>query len=305
MAEFQRIGDGPGGDGASPGEGGILSWATRVVRSMCCGTVTVGPRVILVGRLLGEGGYAFVHEATDTETGEHLALKRIVCQTADQLDAAQHEVRLHQRLGSHPHLMPLIASAVVPSRVGGGAQDVLMLMPLARGGTLADAIRAKAAVGAHISERQVLSTLAQTASALAHLHGAGGVSHRDVKPANVLLDVGSAPAPPSSAVADWEDRLPTITLIDYGSAGPAAVRCCSRSDALRLQDEASRQCSMAYRAPELWEPPSDGGGSNGNGRGAAGGSAGDGGGSVGVLASEPAARGSDAADDDDFNPFAG
>ncbi len=142
MAEFQRIGDGPGGDGASPGEGGILSWATRVVRSMCCGTVTVGPRVILVGRLLGEGGYAFVHEATDTETGEHLALKRIVCQTADQLDAAQHEVRLHQRLGSHPHLMPLIASAVVPSRVGGGAQDVLMLMPLARGGTLADAIRA-------------------------------------------------------------------------------------------------------------------------------------------------------------------
>lgn len=142
MAEFQRIGDGPAGDGAAPGDAGILTWATRAIRSMCCGTVTVGPRVILVGRLLGEGGYAFVHEATDTETGERLALKRIVCQTADQLDAAQREVRLHQRFGSHPHLMPLVASAVVPSRVGGGAQDVLLLLPLAWGGTLAEAIRA-------------------------------------------------------------------------------------------------------------------------------------------------------------------
>jgi len=104
--------------------------------------------------------------------------------------------------------------------------------------------------GTHLSEQAVLSVLADVARGLAHMHGAGGVAHRDVKPANVLLGVG----PPSTGLT----AAPAATLIDYGSAAPVVVALPDRPAALRLQDEASRHSSMAYRAPELWEPSAPG-----------------------------------------------
>ena len=45
-------------------------------------------------------------------------------------------------------------------------------------------------------------------------------------------------------------------LMDLGSYGPAVVKVKSRSQALLIQDEAATKCSLAYRAPELFDVPS-------------------------------------------------
>ncbi|KAI8321527.1 Pkinase-domain-containing protein [Martensiomyces pterosporus] len=71
-------------------------------------------------------------------------------------------------------------------------------------------------------------------------HGASGITayaHRDIKLANVML-------------AD-DGRTPI--LMDFGSVGAARYSARTRSDALRIQDDAAENCTMAYRAPELFD----------------------------------------------------
>jgi serine/threonine kinase 16 len=46
-------------------------------------------------------------------------------------------------------------------------------------------------------------------------------------------------------------------LMDFGSAGPARLAVATRTAALAAQEDAARRCSAPYRAPELWDVPSD------------------------------------------------
>ena len=46
--------------------------------------------------------------------------------------------------------------------------------------------------------------------------------------------------------------------MDLGSAAPVPTRITSRRMALEVADEAASKCSAPYRAPELFEPPSEG-----------------------------------------------
>lgn len=73
--------------------------------------------------------------------------------------------------------------------------------------------------------------------AVAYLHNLKPepLAHRDLKTSNVCLDDGLSPV-----------------LMDLGSAAPAKVQVCGAQDAQRLQDVASEQCSMPYKAPELF-----------------------------------------------------
>ncbi|KAJ2001076.1 Serine/threonine-protein kinase env7 [Coemansia thaxteri] len=62
-------------------------------------------------------------------------------------------------------------------------------------------------------------------------------AHRDIKLANVMLaDDGHTPV-----------------LMDFGSVAPARYTAHTRSEALRIQDDAAENCTMSYRAPELFE----------------------------------------------------
>ena len=45
----------------------------------------------------------------------------------------------------------------------------------------------------------------------------------------------------------------TPVIMDLGSAAPARRDVASKSDAMRIEDEAATKCSAPYRAPELTE----------------------------------------------------
>lgn len=52
------------------------------------------------------------------------------------------------------------------------------------------------------------------------------------------------------------DATTHAVLMDFGSAAELPMRIDSRQAALALQEDAERQCTAPYRAPELWEVPS-------------------------------------------------
>ena len=45
--------------------------------------------------------------------------------------------------------------------------------------------------------------------------------------------------------------------MDFGSAKPAKVTVTDRSQALLIQEKAAGECTASYRAPELWDTPSE------------------------------------------------
>ena len=59
-------------------------------------------RQLRVDKLLGEGGFAWVYLAEDTQSGEKFALKRMMCQNQRQKQLAETEVNL--MVSFYPHL---------------------------------------------------------------------------------------------------------------------------------------------------------------------------------------------------------
>lgn len=86
-------------------------------------------------------------------------------------------------LGAHPHLLP-------PYSWVAEDDTVVLVMPLVHGGTLASALAAHGA----LSPALVAHLLRQLLDALAAMHASHWV-HRDVKPANLLLDATGTKAP--------------------------------------------------------------------------------------------------------------
>ena len=86
---------------------------------MCTGRVAIDSEV-------AQGGFSFVYEARDTETGTTFALKRIPCHLHEHVQLAQAEIRAHEAF-AHPNLMPLEDYAVVST----GAQtfEYYLLFP--------------------------------------------------------------------------------------------------------------------------------------------------------------------------------
>ena len=130
---------------------------------------------------IGRGGFATVYRARDTRMARQVALKVVhgnFAQDPGFVARFHQEVRTAANL-RHPNVIPIYDS-------GDADGELYLAMPLiGEGRTLRDLIVERAP----FAVEEAVPILAQVAEALSYLHGqAPPLVHRDVKPANVLLE---------------------------------------------------------------------------------------------------------------------
>jgi serine/threonine protein kinase len=133
--------------------------------------------------LLARGGSAVVELATD-EHGRQVARKRVLL-TGTWHDVAVARTRLAREAEvlcrlQHPNVVPLWS-------VEEDGDDLVLVMPYLRGGSLADRIRS----GYLLSGPEVARIGRDLLDALAATHRQG-VVHRDIKPGNIRSTTGAA-----------------------------------------------------------------------------------------------------------------
>ncbi|HEX6652408.1 MAG TPA: serine/threonine-protein kinase [Thermoleophilaceae bacterium] len=132
-----------------------------------------------VESLIAEGGMGRVYRARSSD-GQEVALKLVKSDLAH--DAVfrkrfEREASMAERL-EHPHVVPVLDS-------GEHEGTPYLAQRLIRGGSLDDRLERDGALDVDFS----LRVCSEVASGLDALH-ATGLFHRDVKPANILLDEG-------------------------------------------------------------------------------------------------------------------
>ncbi|MCB5165783.1 serine/threonine protein kinase [Streptomyces bambusae] len=162
---------------------------------------------------LGRGGMGTVWRATDELLGRRVAVKELHVEGGASAAGALREARVVARL-RHPHV-------VVVHDVVEHDGHPYIVMELVDGGSLAHRLATRGPLDPGEAARVGLALL----GALTAAH-AGGVLHRDVKPANVLLEAGSG----------------RVVLTDFGIARLAGATTISESRAFVGSPE--------YTAPE-------------------------------------------------------
>ncbi|MDX6665942.1 MAG: eukaryotic-like serine/threonine-protein kinase [Solirubrobacteraceae bacterium] len=133
-------------------------------------------------RHIANGGMAAVYAAADEVLGREVAIKVLdpaLGAGPDVRARFTREARVAARVSDHPHVVTIYDSA----ESEGDIPTAFIVMELVTGGTVRDRLKD----GTPIPHALALTWLEQAASALDAAHAAG-IVHRDVKPANLLLD---------------------------------------------------------------------------------------------------------------------
>jgi serine/threonine-protein kinase len=169
-----------------------------------------------VSREIGRGGMSRVYLAWDRQASRQVAIKLLLqgphTSLADR-ERFRREALIAARL-EHPHIVPCHEFVC-------GDGLALAVMRFVPGDSLADAL----ARGRRFEPSEVVTLVAPIADALAHAHR-GGVVHRDVKPANILLH--------------GDDGWPFLT--DFGIA------------TLRTSEQSRSESAKAFGTPEFMSP---------------------------------------------------
>ncbi|WP_208868701.1 protein kinase domain-containing protein [Microbispora triticiradicis] len=129
--------------------------------------------------ILGQGGFGVVYRARQLAVGREVALKvdnRVLVSDRDRRRFMR-EVTSAGALSGHPHVADVYDAGVL------GDGRPYMVLELCPNGSLADRLRD----GGPLDPREVRDIGVRIADALAAAH-ALGVLHRDVKPANILVN---------------------------------------------------------------------------------------------------------------------
>jgi serine/threonine protein kinase len=156
--------------------GKLLGNAGRVPASILAGSRIAGYRL---EDQVCAGGMAVVFRAVDERLGRHVALKVLSAELAADGEFRERFIResLAAAAVEDPHLIPVYGA--------GEADGVLFIaMRYVAGGDVRSLVRRDGP----LSPARMAAIVSQVASALDRAHAVGLV-HRDVKPANMLLDV--------------------------------------------------------------------------------------------------------------------
>jgi hypothetical protein len=179
---------------------------------------TLGERWLLV-KLLGSGGNGAVFLAQDLRLEREVALKLVGGMHADWGTAA---TRVQRFLGEARLLAKLEHPNIVPVHDAGEIEGVpYIAMRLARGRTLRTLVDAEGT----LPVARAVELVSQLCAGLEAAH-ARGILHRDVKPANVMVEEGDA-----------------VQVVDFGISQ-------LRKDAV---EAAGIQGTVQFIAPEIWE----------------------------------------------------
>jgi serine/threonine protein kinase len=141
--------------------------------------------------MLGQGGFGIVYRARQLAVSREVALKidnRVLVSERDRWRFMR-EVTAAGALSGHPHVAHVYDAGVLPDG------RPFMVMELCPGGSLADRLKQG---GLRVAEVRTIGVNIADALAAAH---AAGVLHRDVKPANILVN-----------------RYENVVLADFGLA---------------------------------------------------------------------------------------
>jgi len=133
-----------------------------------------------VERELAGGGMSRVFVAEETRLGRRVVVKVLPPELREGLsiERFRRETRLAAAL-RHPHIVPLLSAGESPDGL------VYFTMPFIEG----ESLQHRLAREGRLPLAEVVAIVHEVADALAYAH-ANGVIHRDVKPANVLIDGG-------------------------------------------------------------------------------------------------------------------
>lgn len=185
---------------------------------------------------IADGGFGVISLVENTRTYEQFALKRVKCEDRKEIEAMTLENKYYKLLNSHSNLIQLIDDDIREER-NSASFTIFSIFPYYQSGTLQDELESNLKKGGFIENSQLMNLFYGICDGTNYIHESN-LAHRDLKPHNVLLS---------------SDRQTSI-LTDYGSMTERTIELKDSRKCQEIAEWAAENCSMFYRAPELFEP---------------------------------------------------